>query len=140
MFIRLFLISLLILSLPGCATHKKVSKQDQIKALEAQVSDLQSELDSKDQEIQSVERKTSTGYAKKTRSSVVTKSSKLTNVEIQTALKNAGFYEGAIDGKVGKLTKKAIKDFQAANGLTADGIVGKKTAAALKQHLKESIK
>ncbi len=55
--------------------------------------------------------------------------------EIQTALKNAGFYAGNVDGKIGPKTKKAIEDFQKANGLTADGKVGPKTWAAMAKYL-----
>lgn len=55
--------------------------------------------------------------------------------QIQTALKNAGFDPGPIDGKIGPKTKKAIKDFQAANGLTADGKVGPKTWGKLSKYL-----
>ncbi len=51
--------------------------------------------------------------------------------DIQKCLKNAGFYNGTIDGVKGKNTRKAIKDFQKANGLTADGLVGNKTWEAL---------
>ncbi|MFA5075640.1 MAG: peptidoglycan-binding protein, partial [Candidatus Babeliales bacterium] len=47
--------------------------------------------------------------------------------EIQTALKNAGFYAGEIDGKFGPKTKKAIEEFQAANNLAVDGIAGPPT-------------
>ncbi|MDD4899382.1 MAG: peptidoglycan-binding domain-containing protein [Candidatus Omnitrophica bacterium] len=56
--------------------------------------------------------------------------------EIQTALKNAGFYTGAVDGKKGPMTKKAIEEFQKAHNLTADGKVGPVTWAALEQYLK----
>ncbi|MCX5701997.1 MAG: peptidoglycan-binding domain-containing protein [Candidatus Omnitrophica bacterium] len=60
---------------------------------------------------------------------------KPTAQEIQTALKNAGSYAGAIDGKVGPLTKKAIEEFQKANNLQTDGKVGPKTWAALSPYL-----
>ena len=60
---------------------------------------------------------------------------KPTNQQIQSALKNAGFYSGGIDGKIGPLTTKAIKEFQAANKLQADGKVGLKTWAVLSTHL-----
>ena len=60
---------------------------------------------------------------------------KPTGIEIQTALKNAGFYTGNIDGKLGPKSKKAIGDFQSANGLKADGKVGAKTWEALSKHL-----
>ncbi|MDD2680219.1 MAG: peptidoglycan-binding domain-containing protein [Candidatus Omnitrophica bacterium] len=60
---------------------------------------------------------------------------KPTPVEIQTALKNTGFYTGAIDGKIGPKTKKAVAEFQKANGLTADGRVGPKTWSVLSKYL-----
>ena len=62
-------------------------------------------------------------------------SSKPTVQEIQTSLKNAGYYTGIIDGKIGPLTRKAIEDFQKANGLQADGKVGPKTWSILSTHL-----
>lgn len=57
--------------------------------------------------------------------------------QIQKALKNAGFYKGVIDGKVGPRTKSAIREFQKSNGLNADGSVGDKTWQALKTYLKD---
>lgn len=59
--------------------------------------------------------------------------------EIQTALKNAGLYTGAIDGKMGPMTKKAVEEFQNASGLTADGKVGPKTWEALSKHLQPAV-
>jgi peptidoglycan hydrolase-like protein with peptidoglycan-binding domain len=59
---------------------------------------------------------------------------KPTGIEIQTALKNAGFYTGNVDGKIGPKTKKAIEDFQKANGLKVDGKVGPKTWEAMSKH------
>ena len=57
------------------------------------------------------------------------------NRQVQTALKNAGYDPGTIDGKLGQKSKKAIKDFQAANGLKADGKVGPKTWSKLSTYL-----
>ena len=54
--------------------------------------------------------------------------------EIQTCLKNAGFYHGEIDGVKGRKTRAAIRKFQKENGLAADGIVGKKTWEALNKY------
>lgn len=59
----------------------------------------------------------------------------LPSVHIQQALKNAGFYDGAIDGKIGPATRDAIRSFQVANGLEADGVVGRKTWDKLKVYL-----
>lgn len=56
--------------------------------------------------------------------------------QIQTALKNAGYYHGNIDGKIGPLTNEAIKDFQKANNLKVDAKVGPKTWEILRRYLK----
>lgn len=50
---------------------------------------------------------------------------------IQTKLKRWGYYTGSVDGIFGSQTTAAVKYFQRKNGLTADGIVGKATAAAM---------
>jgi len=55
--------------------------------------------------------------------------------EIQTALKNAGFDPGSIDGRMGPRTRQAIKDFQKSKGLVPDGVVGPKTWASLGKYL-----
>lgn len=60
---------------------------------------------------------------------------KPTNEEIQTALKNAGFYTAEVDGKIGPRTKKAIEEFQKTNNLQTDGKVGPKTWLALSRYL-----
>ncbi len=51
--------------------------------------------------------------------------------DIQTVLKEWGYYNGMVDGIYGTATKKAVMAFQKKNGLAADGIVGKKTLEAL---------
>lgn len=50
---------------------------------------------------------------------------------LQQKLKNWGYYSGSVDGVFGSGTKSAVMYFQRNNGLTADGVVGTKTAAAL---------
>lgn len=54
---------------------------------------------------------------------------------VQKALKNAGYYKGAVDGKLGSGSKQAIVDFQKDHDLTADGIIGRKTWSELKTYL-----
>lgn len=51
----------------------------------------------------------------------------------QCLLYYLGYYKGNIDGDWGSESKKAAKAFQKDYGLTADGVVGTKTIAALKQ-------
>ena len=46
---------------------------------------------------------------------------------VQAALREAGFYNGNIDGKVGPQTVSAISAFQRSQGIKADGIVGRVT-------------
>lgn len=60
------------------------------------------------------------------------------NRTIQTKLKRWGYYTGNVDGIYGPLTKEAVKFFQRKNGLSVDGIVGPKTAAALGMTLSSS--
>jgi len=54
---------------------------------------------------------------------------------LQRSLARLGYKPGAIDGKYGPRTEKGVKAFQAAEGLTADGVVGPKTLAALRKQI-----
>ena len=51
--------------------------------------------------------------------------------EIQTRLKNWGYYSGSVDGVYGSRTEEAVRWFQRRNGLSPDGQVGNLTLAAL---------
>ena len=51
--------------------------------------------------------------------------------QIQTKLKNWGYYNGSVDGIYGSKTTEAVKYFQRKNGLKVDGIAGEKTLKAL---------
>lgn len=51
--------------------------------------------------------------------------------QIQTRLKDWGYYNGNVDGIYGTQTKNAVIKFQKKHGLTADGIAGKNTLAAI---------
>jgi N-acetylmuramoyl-L-alanine amidase len=51
--------------------------------------------------------------------------------QMQQLLDNAGFNTKGVDGKFGANTSAALKAFQKANGLAADGVCGPKTWAAL---------
>jgi peptidoglycan L-alanyl-D-glutamate endopeptidase CwlK len=52
-------------------------------------------------------------------------------VTVQTALKNAGFSPGALDGDFGTATEAAVIGFQQAKGMSASGVVDNATASAL---------
>ncbi len=50
---------------------------------------------------------------------------------LQTALTTLGYSPGAADGNYGPATTEAVTAFQTANDLTADGIAGPQTLAAI---------
>ncbi len=50
---------------------------------------------------------------------------------VQKKLKSLGYYSGSIDGDYGNGTKSAVKAFQKANGLTANGTANSKTISKL---------
>jgi peptidoglycan hydrolase-like protein with peptidoglycan-binding domain len=134
---RWFLVLPIVLLLVGCST---VSGK-RLNNLETKVSTLEAKVDSVEQRQSAIEGQT--GQSREPAGAqgnegYLYKSGKksLTHKDIQLALKNAGFYNGHIDGKIGKSTKKAIREFQKANGLKADGIVGKETKEKLAGYLK----
>ncbi len=134
----------------GCATKK--SKKE-MSALQAQVGALTDEVTRLDQSLQ------------ETRASIQEQQNRISTIEtprrggsrsdasvmdgiyrtpsgfelparnIQQALKNAGYYQGSIDGKVGSQTRQAVQAFQRDNALGADGVVGRQTWVKLKVYL-----
>lgn len=133
---------LLIFIVSGCASVGKSAKSTQLQQLEMEICRLKEELQQRDSEIDFLEEQLEETQKSKVASAKGEKweepkinSSKKTAKNIQIALKNARFYYGALDGMVGKETKKAIKEFQKANNLTTDGMVGKETWMKLKKYL-----
>lgn len=51
--------------------------------------------------------------------------------ELQQRLMELGYYDKSVDGSFGPATAAALKDFQKANGLSADGLAGPKTMEVL---------
>ena len=51
--------------------------------------------------------------------------------KLQMRLRDLGYYSDVIDGQFGGATKTAVMEFQLANGLVGDGLVGSETAAVL---------
>ncbi|WP_253188070.1 peptidoglycan-binding protein [Leptolyngbya sp. 'hensonii'] len=63
----------------------------------------------------------------------LTRGSRGTQVSaLQSRLREAGFFRGPITGFYGPKTEQAVRQFQASQGLIADGIVGSRTLAALR--------
>ncbi len=135
------------LNLTGCATFGK--KDLDYQALKNQARALEIQLTQKDEEITDLREALSKQIEKnqqlqarlnKTGRGIQEIKSRPNTKQIQTALKNAGYNPGPIDGKMGKRTREAIRAFQEANGLKVDGRVGKKTWGSLKKYLYEKSK
>lgn len=136
----------LAIAFSGCATTRKQSGLE-TQGLRNQVSALQTQLQSKDDEINALkeslnklrEQKPAEGKTVVHKRVVETKE-RPTVKQIQVALKNAGYYTEIVDGKMGRQTREAIKVFQKANHLKVDGRPGKKTWDLLKQYLEKTVK
>ena len=144
---RIFKVALVlcfILTFYGCATTGRSSVSQRIGDLEMRVDSLESQMQQQGEDIRGLEvslvgskdKDDLLSFEDMETAQIKPKAvAKWTPKNIQLALRNAGFYSGTIDGKIGKLTRSAIVNFQKANGLKADGIVGTKTWSSLSQYL-----
>jgi peptidoglycan hydrolase-like protein with peptidoglycan-binding domain len=143
-------LSAFIIALSGCATARK-QKDLEMQGLRNQVSALQTQIQAKDEEINSLrdslakieqEKQVLQSAGKQAISKkVIGEVKSRPNIkQIQIALRNAGFDPGKIDGKMGKQTEEAIRAFQRANNLRDDGRVGKKTWELLREYLYKKVK
>ena len=152
---KFFTLALVVL-LAGCSMTQGGASLTQ---LQFRVADLENQLQDKDQQIMNLQQEIRTLTADVDRLSARTReqaaqkysSPKITQAdvtqdegvirvsaspqEVQAALQKAGHYQGAIDGKIGAQTQKAIASFQKDRGLKVDGIVGAKTWNELKSYL-----
>ncbi len=113
------------LAVAGCATTKSssASLENRVQVLESKVQALEGTSVTSEAPV-SFERESSGATA-----------ATMTKKQIQEALKNAGYYDGKVDGKIGPKTTAAIKQFQKDAGLKADGIAGKNTKEKLLKYL-----
>ena len=154
----------LVVLLAGCATtqppremsnlHVKYTQLDRrIKAKEQKIEELESKVRELSDKLESLEafsmggsldgnmvimekgtsQGTSAVKSKSVKDDIIRVSA--TKKEVQQALKNAGYYQGAIDGKIGQRTKDGIIEFQKDHGLVIDGIIGQKTWTELKSYI-----
>jgi len=161
--VRLMVVLLAALAVGGCVTTQ--SKVSPVNELQGQVTELSSRVEAQEKEIVDLKynlkemadkaetkewdtaQEKSAAVAKSSTTAVIKISSdKDSNgiikvgasaEQVQKALKNAGVYEGAVDGKIGSKTKVAIAEFQKQHNLRADGVIGQKTWNEMKQYLSE---
>jgi len=139
---------LVMFMISGCGTSQK-KVQSEVTGIKTRVEALESRVEGVESKQAEVERTTAEqaqalddlkfSSEAKVRTNISVKQKESVHIgkvrDIQQALKNAGYYGGSIDGIKGKSTKKAVKDFQKANGLKADGVVGPKTWEILSHYL-----
>jgi len=123
MLMRMIVVILFTLIIGGCATGAKKQTTQQ---LDYQGSSQTYQQNTSSWDYEDVQSAKTTTYPAPI---------ELSAKQIQKALKSAGFYQGAVDGKIGPMTKDAIIKFQKAHNLKADGIVGKRTSTELNKYL-----
>lgn len=133
-FITFIVVAGLFIGLAGCAS--KGQYESQITSLQTQLAQTQAALKAEQEKNLALQKgpvvpieaykgatyRTATGF-------------EIPAVDIQKALKKAGYYSGTINGKIGPDSREALRNFQRDNGLTADGVCGRQTWSKLKQHL-----
>ena len=137
MVLRMLMVIMLVFFVAGCATTgtesaRKSGQSSEMAALKVRVEDNERTIESLQAQLDRAGQKEDYAYSDSGKSAPEVAS---TPKRIQKALNNAGYYEGKIDGKIGKMSRKAIKEFQADKGLKADGVVGSKTWAKLGTYL-----
>jgi len=136
----LFLLGIFTVFLSSCVTTRKYSDSE-IASFKNQISLLQAQLQDKEDEIYSLKQALKRSEEIKSSKKVVGEVKSRPSVkQIQLALRNAGYSPGPIDGRMGKQTRSAIRQFQSAHNLAVDGKVGKKTWAVLKDYLYKKVK
>lgn len=143
-----FIAIILLFSLSGCVTTVRKEREFENQGLKNQILALQKQIQDKDEEINQLmlsadkfDLNSAGIYQKGTKKMAVTEVKSRPNIkQIQICLKNAGYNPGAIDGKMGRQTRDAIKSFQKDNRISVDGRVGKQTWKLLRKYLEEKVK
>jgi murein L,D-transpeptidase YcbB/YkuD len=126
----LLLVGMGLVVLAGCSTTKGTGA-----SLENRVQTLENRLQVLEADVAST---STTGYSGEVlagKSSSGATADTMTKKQIQEALKNAGYYDGNVDGKIGPKTKAALKEFQQSMDLKVDGIAGRNTKEKLLKYL-----
>lgn len=125
----------MVLLCSGCATTRSslVALENRVQVLETKVEDLSIRKNMTACLVPDL--KASDGLAAGETDSISVSAANMTKEQIQLALKNVGYYNGKIDGKLGSQSQAAIKEFQKDMGLKIDGVAGRKTKEKLVKYL-----
>lgn len=141
---RLFLSILLVGILAGCSATRESSN---VSLLEAKVANMERAMAARDQQIEELRSEldrltgSSASFSGGRASVSDIKDKGIIRVsaspqDVQMALQKAGYYNGEVDGRIGRQTTEAIKQFQKDHELKVDGIVGRGTWAQMESYLK----
>jgi murein L,D-transpeptidase YcbB/YkuD len=125
---------LLLIAFSGCATTRSGAQPSE---LQERIDNLESRLDQVEKGQTQLEKLVVNQVPQQSREKIVLSKEiidNFSNKDIQTALKNAGYYIGDIDGKIGPKTREAIMEFQKDHGLKVDGVVGRNTWEILSEY------
>ncbi len=139
--VTLLILSGLLVVATGCVS--KSTHQREVGALQTQVSQMDAALKAQQEQNQQLQAQLESGHGRKSGGGAsfagalyrTPSGFEIAAVDIQKALKGAGYYSGGVDGKIGPDSREAIRNFQKDNGLTADGVCGRQTWNKLKTHL-----
>lgn len=139
--IQYWLIGCFVMIIIGCGTVVRREKDSGVEICQTRIDEMQQLLQQRDEEIYNLRmelrrKKTDLDARGENLQGSSQSGQAISHKQIQIALRKAGFYNGPIDGKVGKNTRQAIRKFQKDNDLPVDGIVGKKTREKLQKYLK----
>ena len=154
---KLAFLSVVIVSFlsAGCASNQQSKKlislqaqvnviADELVRLDMGLQDMRSAIQSESNRIALLEsKKTKPAQSQSDSRSPVYRTPSgfsLQAVDIQKALKGAGYYQGSVDGKIGPETRNSVKAFQRDHGLKVDGVVGQGTWGKLKAYLPGRVK
>ncbi len=130
-------ILVLIIPISGCAMFSDHETEDKLDSLERRVAYVERRQASIEDTVK--QKDDTLTYVSETQVQeteiIESKRPPKSKKDVQKALKNAGYYNGKIDGKLGPKSKSAIKQFQADHGLKADGVAGAKTKQALAAYM-----
>ncbi len=134
------MLTAVVLAGAGCATAGAKAKEAD--SLSARVDALESQVTAISQRVDESALNAPPADSGSARSSAAGRAktaakTRLTTRQAQKALTAAGYYKGNVDGKEGPQTQKAVKEFQLASGLKADGVIGRATSEALSRYLQE---
>jgi peptidoglycan hydrolase-like protein with peptidoglycan-binding domain len=144
------LLGILLIALGGCATTQRKGDLEN-QALRNELSVLQAQMQAKDDQILNLTKELEELKQQETKTEVlnldfktkIQPSKKIVgeiksrpNVrQTQIALRNAGYTYVIIDGIMGKVTRRAIREFQKVHNLNVTGKVNGETWALLKEYL-----